>query len=148
MAAPSTVAPPTPRAVSSTYFIGNSFYAGIKKAPMTGAFPSKLIVGCAQSEVCLGMIANRANLGSTLANVDMAAVAALPNHVALAGEYQAVFDVGQQFAVALFVLFFNGTYLLKQVCNVIKAFLFCLFCEEIYHRKSVTQDFITGMHRQ
>ena len=60
------------------------------------------------------MRADGAHLGSILADDDMAAVGALPDHVAVAGEHKAALNIRQQLAVAVFVLtlelshFFNG----------------------------------------
>ena len=57
------------------------------------------------------MRADGAHLGSILADDDMAAVGALPDHVAVAGEHKAALNIRQQLAVA--VIFLGG-----------KAFLF------------------------
>ena len=64
-------------------------------------------------EVSLGMGANGADFRRFFADDDMAAVGALPNGVSLSREYQAAFDVGDQFAVAGFVFFFDFAYFFK-----------------------------------
>ena len=46
-----------------------------------------LVVLCFDLEVSLRMFANGANLRCLFANVDVAAVCALPDHVAISGEY-------------------------------------------------------------
>ena len=50
------------------------------------------------------MVANRAHFGSLLANHDMTAVAALPNHLLVAGENETAFNVGQKLSVTLLVM--------------------------------------------
>ena len=71
------------------------------------------------------MCANGANLGCVLANVDVAAVAALPEHIAVAGEYDAALDVLEQLAVALLMLLLDRTNAVEQLCDVLKAFFAC-----------------------
>ena len=56
------------------------------------------------------MIAYWAYLRSLLAYYDMATVAALPDGVALAREYDAIFDVLEQLEVALLVMTLNLCY--------------------------------------
>ena len=67
------------------------------------------------------MVAHRADLGGLLADVDVTAVAALPDHVALAAEHQAAFDVAEQLAVALLVFLFDGRDALELPGDVLKA---------------------------
>ena len=45
--------------------------------------------------------------GRFLANVQMAAVTALPNTLIVAAEYYATLDVGKKFLIALLVCLFN-----------------------------------------
>ena len=67
------------------------------------------------------MVANRAHIRSFFADNDMATIAALPNHVVVAGENEATLNVGQQFFVTLFVMFFNFTNHGEQFSNVVKT---------------------------
>ncbi len=62
----------------------------------------------------------RAHFGRLLADMDMAAVGALPDHIAVAGEHEAVFNVAQQLAIAFFMLFFDLGDAFKQRRNVVK----------------------------
>ena len=55
----------------------------------------ELVVSCFDLEVSLRVFANGANLRCLFANVDVAAVSALPDHVAISGEYQTAFNVFQ-----------------------------------------------------
>ncbi len=68
------------------------------------------------------MIADRADGRSLLADDDMAAVRALPNHVAVAREDEAFFDVLQQLAVAFFVFLFDFADHFKLTRDFVEAF--------------------------
>ena len=70
------------------------------------------------------MIADGADFGGLFANDDVAAVGALPNGIAVTGEDQAAFDVGQELLVALFVLFLNLTHHTELGGNFLEAFFF------------------------
>ena len=67
------------------------------------------------------MGAHRAHFGGLLAHHDVAAVAALPDHVSILGEHQAALHVGKQFAVAFLMLLFDGPNALEQLGDVFKA---------------------------
>ena len=69
------------------------------------------------------MGADGADLGGLLAHHDVAAVAALPHHVPLPGEDQAVLHVGKQLAIALLVFLLDLAHQLEQVGDVVKALL-------------------------
>ena len=56
------------------------------------------------------MVADGAHVRRGGADDDVAAVGALPDAVAVAGEDEAAFDVGEEFAVALFVFLFDGAH--------------------------------------
>ena len=92
-----------------------------------------LVVLCFDLEVSLRVFTNGANLRCLFANVDVAAVCALPDHVAISGEYQTAFNVFQQFAVTFFVMFFDLTYCFKQVSDAVEAFFSCFFRECSVH---------------
>ena len=61
------------------------------------------------------MLAHRAQLRRVLADHQVAAVAALPDAVAVAAEHDAFLDVFQQLQVARLVRFFNGGDAVKQL---------------------------------
>ena len=67
------------------------------------------------------MCAYRAYFGGLLANNDVAAVRALPDAVAVAGEDQIAFHIGEQLEVTSFMLLLNRTDLFKEECNVLEA---------------------------
>ena len=67
------------------------------------------------------MGADGAELGGLLSHHDMAAIAALPDHIAIAGEDQAFFAIGQQLAIAFFMFLFNLGHAGKEERNMIKA---------------------------
>ena len=69
------------------------------------------------------MGAHGADLGGLLAHVDVAAVAALPDHVPVPGEHQAALHIGQQLAVAVLVLLLDLGHFLKQEGDVVEALL-------------------------
>ena len=64
-------------------------------------------------EVALRMVTHWTHLGSLLADDDMAAVAALPDHITLAREDHSILDVLQQLAIAFLVMFLDGAYEFK-----------------------------------
>ena len=69
------------------------------------------------------MIAYRTNFGCIFADMDMTAVAALPDHVAVAAENNAVFDVGKKLAVAFFMLALDRGDTFKQRGDLLIAVL-------------------------
>ena len=75
------------------------------------------------------MCADGADFGSGSANVDVAAVEALPDANAVTDENLALVDVGKQLAVALFVFLFDLRYAVKQVGEVVET-LFAGFLGE------------------
>ena len=79
---------------------------GNKRAPPRGSKDRKgrkSVVFSLDGEVALGMIAHGADFGGLLADHDVAAVAALPDHVAVAGEDHTGLHIAQQLAVSLLV---------------------------------------------
>ena len=71
------------------------FYQNKKIAILNGNF--LILVGfCVQLEMSLRVIANRAYLGGLGANMDMAAVIALPNNFPFSFEYFSCFNIIQQ----------------------------------------------------
>ena len=80
------------------------------------------------------MVAHGTNLGSLLADDNMAAVAALPDHITLTREDHSILDVLQQLAIAFLVMFLDGAYEFKlrikepsRDSHFIKDFLFSFF---------------------
>ena len=73
------------------------------------------------------MVADGADFGSLGSDDYVAAVGALPDYVAVAGEDQAVFDVGEEFAIALFVFFLDGADHFEMFGNLNEAFFAGLF---------------------
>ena len=63
----------------------------------------------------------------------MAAVAALPDAVAVFGENKAALDVLEQLAIASFVLFLDGRDHLEQIGDLVKALFAGVFCETGIH---------------
>jgi len=59
------------------------------------------------------MVAGGTDLGSLLADDDMAAVAALPDDITLARKDHRILDVLQQLAIAFLVMFLDGAYEFK-----------------------------------
>ena len=68
------------------------------------------------------MLAHWAELRSLLADYNVAAVDALPHHVAVAREYQFALNVGQELAIAGFVLSLDFAYQVKQGSDSVEAF--------------------------
>ena len=69
------------------------------------------------------MVADGTDVRGLGADHDVAAVGALPDAVALAGEDEAALDVGEEPAVALFVLLLDLTNHLKLERNLLESFL-------------------------
>ena len=83
-----------------------------------------LIVFGLNLEVCLRMIADRADLRRFFADMDMTAVAALPDHNAGACKNLFGFNIFEQGAVTLLVLLFNLSNRLEEVRDPVEPFLF------------------------
>ena len=64
-------------------------------------------------EIALRMVTRGTHLGCLLADDDMAAVAALPDHITLAREHHSILDILQQLAIAFLVMFLDGAYEFK-----------------------------------
>ena len=79
------------------------------------------------------MLAYGAYFRSFFANHDVAAVAADPDCIVIAGKYYAVLDVGQQTAITLFVVAFDGCYGPETPCNFLEALLFGLASHTLVH---------------
>ena len=79
------------------------------------------------------MVANRAYFGRFFADDDVTAVGALPNHVVVAGENKATLNVGQQFFVALLMVFFNLTDHCKQRGDMVETLFLGGFGESGIH---------------
>ena len=86
------------------------------------AWKLRLVVLGEELKVALRMSANGAKFGSFLTNHDVATVGALPDAVALAGEYYAVLNVLEQLAITLLVMLFDGTDHFKLGSNLFKTF--------------------------
>ena len=82
---------------------------------------SKLEILGFDLEICLRMVANRTHFGSFLANHDMTAVAALPDHLLVAGENESAFDIGQQLSVTLLMMLLDFTHHGEKRRNVAKT---------------------------
>ena len=81
----------------------------------------KLIIFRLELEVALGVVTDGADRGSFLADDDVAAVGALPDAVALAGEHDGVLDVLEELAVALLVLFLDLAHHAELGSNLLEA---------------------------
>ena len=66
-----------------------------------------LIIFSFDLEICLWMRAYRTKLRSLLADYNVSAVCALPNHIAIAGENKSVVEVFKQLTIPFLMLFFN-----------------------------------------
>ncbi len=75
------------------------------------------------------MGADGADLGRLLADVDVAAVRALPDAVAVAREDEPVLQVREQLAIPLLVLLFDGGDALKERGDMVEALFARLLCE-------------------
>src|SRR5699024_7726416 len=78
---------------------------------------SSLVILSLHLEVCLRMSAYRADLGSLLADHNVAAVAALPDRIAFLGKYQAVLHIRQKLSVSLLMLLLDSRNAFKQSCD-------------------------------
>ena len=67
------------------------------------------------------MSAYRADLGSLLADHNVAAVAALPDRIAFLGEYQAVLHIRQKLSVSLLMLLLDSRNAFEQSCDLLKS---------------------------
>ena len=76
------------------------------------------------------MGADGAHNGSLLAHDDVAAVSALPDHVAVSGEYEAALDVGDELSVSLLVLLLDSADFFKEQSDGGEA-LFSRFLGEV-----------------
>ena len=74
-------------------------------------------------EVGLRVVTDGTYLGRLLANHNVSAVAALPDYVAILGEYALLLDVIQELAIALLVLLLDFGHALKLLGYLVEAFL-------------------------
>ena len=79
------------------------------------------------------MAADGADFGRLLADADVAAVGALPNHVSVAGENKTSVYVGKQLFITLLVGLFDFAHLFEKLGNVVKALGPCLFGKTLIH---------------
>ena len=79
------------------------------------------------------MIADRADFRGFLADDDVTAVGALPDHVAFAGEDEAFLDVGKELAIAFFVFFFDLADHFEQGSDPREAFFLSGLGETVIH---------------
>ena len=79
------------------------------------------------------MVANRADLRGFFANNDVAAVGALPDAVAVAGENETFLDVVEELAVTLFVFLLDGSHHLELPGDFGKALLAGFFSHAGVH---------------
>ena len=79
------------------------------------------------------MFAYRAEKGSFVAAVDMAAVSAFPESGSIFLEYLAVLNVFKKLEVSFFMFFFNFCYAVKHDSDLFKAFFSCCFCKFSVH---------------
>ena len=84
-------------------------------------------------EIALGVVTDGALFRGGGADDYVAAVAALPDCVAVFAEDLLVLDVGQQLAVALFVVLFYGAYHFEFIGNFVEALLARLLCHARVH---------------
>ena len=75
-------------------------------------------------EIRFGMLAHRTDIRRFFANNNVSAVAAVPNLITIAGEHQSALNVGKEFAVALFVFFFDLADPFKESGDLIQPFFF------------------------
>ena len=81
----------------------------------------------------LRMGADGANSGRLFADDDVAAVTALPYCIAVFREDELAFDIGEQFAIAVFVSFFDGADHFEELGDVIEAFFASFFRKRGIH---------------
>ena len=74
-----------------------------------------------------------AYFGRLFADDDMTAVGALPNDISIFGEYKAALNVGDQLAIALFMLFFDFADGLEEIGDAVEALFFCFFGKFVIH---------------
>ena len=67
------------------------------------------------------MCTNRTDFRSLLADTDVTAFCTFPDSVAVFGEYQAVFYIGEQFTITFFMCLFNFADSREQIRNAVKA---------------------------
>ena len=79
------------------------------------------------------MRADRTDFRGGLADVDVAAVSADPDHVAVSREDDALFNVREQLSVALLVLLLDRRDLLEQVGDVVEALGLRVLGEALVH---------------
>ena len=79
------------------------------------------------------MRAYRAKLGSLLAYHDVTAVGALPYHVIILGEYDAVFDIADELAVASFMFSLDLADHFEESRDSREAFRLCFFFKLLIH---------------
>ena len=74
-------------------------------------------------EVCAGMSTNGALLGSGIANVQVTAVATLPDALIVAAEHCAILNVSEQFLITFLVSLLNIGYKREELCNFVETLL-------------------------
>ena len=79
------------------------------------------------------MVADRADFRGLLADNDVTAVCALPDHITFAGEDEAFLDIGKELAIAFFVIFFDLADHFEQGGDPREAFFPCGLGEAIVH---------------
>lgn len=94
---------------------------------------SNLVVLGFDFEEAFGMGANRANLRRFLAYDDVTAVAAYPDGVALAREYDSLLDVLEQAQIALLVVALDGTNGAEFEGDFGESLFFGFFCHAVIH---------------
>lgn len=77
----------------------------------------KSIVGSLYFKIASGMCAYRTFLGSILPDYNMSAIAAYPYSITVTGEYDALFNIGKQFAIALLMMTLDGCHCTETVCD-------------------------------
>jgi hypothetical protein len=80
-----------------------------------------LIVSSMDQEVRLRMLANRTKLRSLLADNDMAAIAALPDHVLIARENDTLLDIAQELTVTLLMSLLDSADLLEKESDLVES---------------------------
>lgn len=70
-------------------------------------FNTKLIVFRFDLEIRLRVITYRANLRRVFSNMDVSAIRALPNRIAVSGEYELTVQIAEQLQISLLMLLFN-----------------------------------------
>ena len=93
----------------------------------------KSIIVFLQLEICLRMSADRADFRSILSDMNMTAVGADPDPVAVTGEHNALFDIRYQFAVTLFMLLLDLTDGIKKIGKTGKSLFLGNLCKLRIH---------------